>query len=228
MSQDQLTIRINLNKETPATIPTAEPSWHVKRICLFLLVVGLLIFALYRVLLVNSPVSEAVLPPLVSENPTSLKLPASPQQTAPAAPQQLAALPAKSQILPPSTTLTSTRLGKPAELTMSRVIKRALLSRDIQHNEPRQPIHGSLSLHDLPDHSVYLFSEIESAVGQTIHHRWFYKNQLMMDIPHTLEAKRWRSFSRKTFNKKLLGEWRVEITDQHDTLLWQLRFNLKA
>lgn len=234
MSQDQLTVRITINKEAsmPPTASTPVSRWHKKRIVLFLLILGLLIFAVYRVFLPNLPVSEAILPPVFSENQAPASVAISPLQEAPDAPQKVVSLPAgKKAALPalPSNTALPTRQNiNPAIHVPSSTIKRVVLSRDMQHNKPRLPLHSPVSLSRLSDNSLYLFSEINGLPGQSIHHRWFYKNQLMLDISHTLGAKRWRCFSRKSFNKKLLGEWRVEITDQHGKLLHQQRFKLQS
>lgn len=233
MSHDQLTVRITINKETPlpSTASSLVSRWHKKRIALFLLMSGLLVFAIYRFYFQNSPVNETVLPPAFTEHQAPAGAAVSPLPVVPEAPKKVASLPAEKKAalpaLPNGTALATRQNTHKTRQVSSSVIKRVVLSRDIQHNEPRLPLQNLISLSKLSDNSLYLFSEINGLSGQGIHHRWFYKNQLMMDISHTLGAERWRCFSRKSFNKKLLGQWRVDITDQHGKLLHQQSFKLQ-
>ncbi len=237
MSQENLTVRITINKDVPEPPVCVAPSpsrWHKKRV--FWLIPALLLLAygvaapfihktrpeeipLPQTLNEIAPLPETPLNPLIIEPGSPQKSPSLPAMTIAAQPAPSKQAHATHRQNIPSTTVTNTPSPR---------IKRMVISLHIRHHEPKQVLSTTISLNDLPDKSLYLFTEVSGTPGQMIHHRWRYKNKIVMDIPLTLGAKRWRCFTRKYFDAKHLGEWRVEITDDHGKLLGQQSITIKS
>ena len=48
----------------------------------------------------------------------------------------------------------------------------------------------------------------------TVKHRWFWSDQLMTEIPLEIKSSNWRTYSKKTINRK--GPWRVDVVRAAD------------
>lgn len=214
---------------------TPTPSkWHKRHAPLLILALLLLAYGVLAPFIHKTHTEETPLPQTLNEITPLPETPLSPLMTEPNSPQKSALLPAMTiaaqpapskqayttqwQNISPTTTDTN---------TPSPHIKRMAVSRYIRHHEPKQVLSTTISLNNLPDKSLYIFTEVSGTPGQMIHHRWRYKNKIVTDIPLTLGAKRWRCFTRKYFDTKHLGEWRVEITDDHGKLLDQRSITIK-
>jgi hypothetical protein len=70
-----------------------------------------------------------------------------------------------------------------------------------------------------------LYSEIKGLNGQSIEHLWYYEGKLMTRIKLPVKLDYWRTYSRKEFDSSQKGEWRVEILDPQQNLLFSHHFH---
>lgn len=107
-------------------------------------------------------------------------------------------------------------------------LQRAQLSMGINKREPQNSLSSQVTLSELPEHRLYMFTELRGKSGKTIHHRWLYKNKVMANIPIKVGGDHWRCYSSKRVNENYLGKWIVEITDDQGKVLYTQPFNLKG
>ena len=60
----------------------------------------------------------------------------------------------------------------------------------------------------------------------TVHHKWYRKDRLITVKPLTINPPRWASFTSVQLRDADIGPWRVEITDENDSLMRTLRFSI--
>jgi len=70
-----------------------------------------------------------------------------------------------------------------------------------------------------------LYSEVKGLNGQHIEHLWYYEGKLMTRIKLPVKLDYWRTYSRKEFDANQKGEWRVEILDSQQNLLFSHHFH---
>ncbi|GAA0661193.1 hypothetical protein GCM10009426_09360 [Rheinheimera tangshanensis] len=70
-----------------------------------------------------------------------------------------------------------------------------------------------------------LYSEVKGLNGQSIEHLWYYEGKLMTRIKLPVKMDYWRTYSRKEFDASQKGEWRVEILDPQQNLLFSHHFH---
>jgi hypothetical protein len=70
-----------------------------------------------------------------------------------------------------------------------------------------------------------LYSEVKGLTGQSIEHLWYYEGKLMTRIKLPVKLDYWRTYSRKEFDTNQKGEWRVEILDPQQNLLFSHHFH---
>ena len=58
---------------------------------------------------------------------------------------------------------------------------------------------------------IYFFTNIRNLQGQSIRHRWIYKNKVMAEVEFDINGPRWRVWSSKNLWPTWLGEWSVEV-----------------
>jgi hypothetical protein len=74
---------------------------------------------------------------------------------------------------------------------------------------------------------LYFYTRLKSTVDQTVEHRWYSGNRLRQVMELQLRANTtggYRTYSRRTVDNKLGGDWRVELRTRDGTLLQQVRF----
>lgn len=71
---------------------------------------------------------------------------------------------------------------------------------------------------------LYLFTELKGYAGQQLIHRWSFAGQVQTEALLTIEDSPWRTYSEKWLLPNQLGNWRVEIVDQQQKVLYQHDF----
>lgn len=85
----------------------------------------------------------------------------------------------------------------------------------------RTPI-GEMPVSIPTDHdAVFFFSDVRHGNGQTLHHRWYYQDELISDVALRIGSDRWRTWSRKRLGQRRSGDWRVEVTTEDNCTLTQ-------
>jgi hypothetical protein len=249
-AQEKLVVRVSLGAAASAPgdlpEPTTEQHWHWRRIAgavLTLCAAALLLYGWLNVEspdAVNSPVAEtapvvitaesieAATPELVLEavqqNPEPEPFPAQ-AETATAETVQPAVV-ANSVAEPPVVTtepaLIVADTGAPLFSADSGVLRLALLTNETPSAKARS-LGEHIDAAAIPQ--LALYSEVKGLNGQNIEHLWYYEGKLMTRIKLPVKLDYWRTYSRKEFDAGQKGEWRVEILDPQQNLLFSHHFH---
>lgn len=100
---------------------------------------------------------------------------------------------------------------------------RAVICESIQEYAPVNPaVVFSIELG-----RISCFTDFNPVPRQTfIHHKWYRNDSLITDKRLTINPPRWASFTSVQLRDADKGPWRVEVTDENDTILHTLRFSI--
>ena len=74
---------------------------------------------------------------------------------------------------------------------------------------------------------IYFFTNIRNLRGKKITHRWIYGDRVMADVGFEIGGSRWRVWSSKNIWHTWIGEWRVQVLVDDETILYEKQFNYK-
>jgi len=119
--------------------------------------------------------------------------------------------------------LSPTALISQAESTLE--VARMVLCEGVVDREP-----SNASEDFSPDiNRVYCFTEIRNADGPTtVTHRWYHGENLMAEVPLSVQGERYRTWSSKQIVPQATGEWRVEVVDESGTSLQEIAFRVSS
>ena len=75
---------------------------------------------------------------------------------------------------------------------------------------------------------IYFFTNIRDLSGDTITHRWIYKDKVKAEISFNIKGKRWRVWSSKNLWHTWTGQWKVEVINQQNELLLTKIFEFRT
>jgi len=233
--------------------PTTEQHWHWRRIAGAVLTLCAAALLLYGWLNVESP--DAVISPVAETAPTvitaesieavtpELVLEAVQQNPEPqpdkTAGTEIAATevvkPVEVPVLPNATVTPQPVVAEPALVAETQaeagaplfsadtgVLRLALLTNETPSAKARS-LGEQIDAAAIPQ--LALYSEVKGLNGQNIEHRWYYEGKLMTRIKLPVKLDYWRTYSRKEFDAGQKGEWRVEILDPQQNLLFSHHFH---
>ncbi|MDF3127527.1 DUF2914 domain-containing protein [Rheinheimera sp. 1928-s] len=120
------------------------------------------------------------------------------------------------------TAVVEVETGAPLFMADSGVLRLALLTNETPSAKARS-LGGQIDAAAVPQ--LALYSEIKGLNGQSIEHLWYYEGKLMTRIKLPVKLDYWRTYSRKEFDASQKGEWRVEILDPQQNLLFSHHFH---
>ena len=87
------------------------------------------------------------------------------------------------------------------------------------------------SVHRISSASVkalYCFTRLQSNLGHetSIRHVWYRDEVKVGEYVLPVKGERWRTYSKKTIEKGLIGNWRVEALDSEGQLLKAVKFRM--
>lgn len=244
-AQEKLVVRVSLGAAAaaPAELPApkTEQHWHWRRIAGAVLTLCAAALLLYGGLNVDSP--DTVAKPLSETAPvviTAESIEAATAELVLEAVQQNIERPSDNvagieiasaevveptdvQVLPNSAVdETPAEAGAPLFSADTGVLRLALLTNETPSAQARS-LGGHIDAAAVPQ--VALYSEVKGLNGQSIEHLWYYEGKLMTRIKLPVKLDYWRTYSRKEFDAKQKGEWRVEILDPQQNLLFSHHFH---
>jgi hypothetical protein len=101
-------------------------------------------------------------------------------------------------------------------------VTRALLTTGIQDREPVDEI---ISL-DKNHGRIYYFTEFVNMKGETVSHRWEYKDKVMAEVNINIASPRWRAYSSKNIKPEWTGIWTVSVVDENGKVLKENLFEV--
>lgn len=251
-AQEKLVVRVSLGAAAAASgdlpEPTTEQHWHWRRIAGAIVALCAAALLLYGWLNVESP--DTVMSPVAETAPVvittesvevatpELVLEAVQQNPEPepvsvetAAEVKPAEIPALSDAaLIPQPVVAETALvaesqadtGAPLFAADTGVLRLALLTNETPSANARS-LGDQIEAASVPQ--LALYSEVKGLNGQNIEHLWYYEGKLMTRIKLPVKLDYWRTYSRKEFDPGQKGEWRVEILDPQQNLLFSHHFH---
>lgn len=110
-----------------------------------------------------------------------------------------------------------------ASLQPEMALARAVMCESIQEYAPVNPaVVFSIALG-----RISCFTEFDPVPRQTtIQHKWYRNGRLITVKQLTIKPPRWSSFTSVQLRDADIGPWRVEVTDENDTIMRTLRFSI--
>jgi hypothetical protein len=106
-----------------------------------------------------------------------------------------------------ASTLYDTAMGVKID---TQYVSRALLTRDIQAREPVDIINKQIDRSSFTK-KLFFFTEVHKLNNQTVHHKWYFDDQLQADVALLIYSNRYRTYSSKNISALQQGLWRVEL-----------------
>jgi hypothetical protein len=169
----------------------------------------------------SNPNSQSVESELPTSNSAKAQLAAA-QGEQPSKPQDMVAEQPAAQPLIQTSGSQASVVSSVKNSVLPTGFRRIVLTAQMERLEP-----GAAVAEPVPFASVkrvYLFTEIEGFAGQHLRHRWYWNNQFQYEARLTVEDSPWRTYSEKWLLDDQRGDWRVEIVDQAQNVLYQHDF----
>ncbi len=99
---------------------------------------------------------------------------------------------------------------------------RIVLTAAMRNLEPGTPAGQQIRYPDIQ--RLYLFTELKGYAGQILRHRWFWQGQLHTEAVLTIEDSPWRTYSENWLLDNQRGDWRVQIVDQAEKVIFEYSF----
>lgn len=94
--------------------------------------------------------------------------------------------------------------------------------------QDREPV-GEASSFSAEVGKVYCWLTVVGAESETqIKQGWWYKGELLFELPLTIRTARFRTWGTKTIQSNQTGEWTVKVTDSEGHVLKEATFTVTA
>ncbi len=128
-----------------------------------------------------------------------------------------------SEPLIPSEPVTRT----PTRVTIhSNHITQAQLTTNIRNRTPVDNIQSSIDMNAEGLLRIYLFTEMQDLVGNTLYHSWYRNGKRMARVPISVRNRSARASSSKFIDRFMTGNWTVEVRDNAGTLMVTAEFDV--
>jgi hypothetical protein len=104
-------------------------------------------------------------------------------------------------------------------------VRRFRLAQGILDKEPQGEL-KDIRLNQDGSAKVWAFSEVRDMRGKRLSYVWLHEGSEVARVRVRIGADHWRSFSSKTLNLEMRGDWRVELQDSEGRLLASADFAL--
>ncbi|MGZ8194288.1 MAG: DUF2914 domain-containing protein [Methylosarcina sp.] len=105
-------------------------------------------------------------------------------------------------------------------------VVRSLLAHKIINKEPVRIIDSTVKVGKTKSVWVNYFTELKGMNNKTVYHEWLNKGRIIYRQKLNISSNRWRAASRKLFNSKAAGQWRVRTVDEKGRILDQKEFKI--
>ena len=109
--------------------------------------------------------------------------------------------------------------------TQAAPVKRFVLAKSVVNLEPKGAI-DDISFDKRGMAAVYCFSEVAGREHPTLEYIWRRNDQVVARVNVGVKGKRWRSYSSKLINRRMKGDWQVELRGKDNELLASAEFTL--
>ncbi|MFO7714068.1 DUF2914 domain-containing protein [Desulfosarcina sp.] len=116
-----------------------------------------------------------------------------------------------------------TARGQEAQTSGKLTLVRAVMCETIVEYAPT----NSAVVFSIERGRVSCFTEFDPVPKQTyVSHKWYRRDSLVTEKRLTINPPRWASFTSMQLRDADKGPWRVEVTDENNTLMHTLRFSI--
>lgn len=121
----------------------------------------------------------------------------------------------------PGGTLTAspTMAGTVTETITSNNIVRAQLATKLNGLEPANSVANQIKAKARGTVRVYYFNELHGLKGKTVTHQWTHDGKIYANVSAEIKSNTWRMYSSKALNSTMLGEWKIQVTDDKGNVL---------
>ncbi|WP_020160836.1 DUF2914 domain-containing protein [Methylobacter marinus] len=245
-----IVIRVNYSKSgrkagSVGAAPEMVTEWHVKRIVLAVIVIGMLIFsALYFLLnpgeqnaevsLSDTDFNASVKPEekdvYIQERPKPIK----PENKSVAinniieAETQKQKPSIKVEVKKKQRTIISQEnvTRKMSASVINKNVSRALLTDKINNKEPAGELNLPVAVNKAQAVGVYYFTELTGLKGRTLYHEWLNNGEVVFNRRLNILGNRWRTSSSKLFTDNDVGNWSVRLIDENERILNKKSFKV--
>jgi hypothetical protein len=105
-------------------------------------------------------------------------------------------------------------------------VVRSLLAHKIINKEPVRIIDSTVKVGKTKAVWVNYFTELKGMNNKAVYHEWLNKSRIIYRQKLNISSNRWRAASRKLFNSKSAGQWRVRTVDEKGRILDQKEFKI--
>lgn len=106
-----------------------------------------------------------------------------------------------------------------AEKISSTNIVRAQLATKLQGLEPANSVGNQVKAKTRGTVRVYYFNEVHGLKGKTVSHQWTHDGKIYANVSAEIKSNTWRMYSSKALNSTMLGEWKIQVTDDKGNVL---------
>lgn len=106
-----------------------------------------------------------------------------------------------------------------AEKISSTNIVRAQLATKLQGLEPANSVGNQIKAKARGTVRVYYFNELHGLKGKTVSHQWTHDGKIYANVSAEIKSNTWRMYSSKALNSTMLGEWKIQVTDDKGNVL---------
>jgi len=100
-------------------------------------------------------------------------------------------------------------------------IKQAIITNQIENRSPAQQFDEKIPKYI---RELYFYTEVDSANGQTIFHRWRTETQILATIKLEIGSDKFRTWSSKKMSSAWQGRWYLEVLDENKDVIYRKSF----
>ena len=124
-----------------------------------------------------------------------------------------------------TSTVTPTVAETIAETITSNNIVRAQLATKLNGLEPANSVANQIKAKARGTVRVYYFNELHGLKGKTVTHQWTHDGKIYANVSAEIKSNTWRMYSSKALNSTMLGDWKIQVTDEKGNVLATRHFS---
>jgi hypothetical protein len=105
-------------------------------------------------------------------------------------------------------------------------VRRALLTYEINNKEPVGEVAGTVNVSQAKPVLVYYYTELKRMNDRKVYHEWLQNGAIVSRQEMIISADRWRTSSRKLLTDNTKGNWTVRLVDENGQLLNEKTFKV--
>jgi hypothetical protein len=105
-------------------------------------------------------------------------------------------------------------------------VKRFVLASQVDNKEPRGEL-SKIAFNSAGSAVVWAYSEVIDRAASVLRYVWAHEGKQVAQVKVNVRGNRWRSYSTKVINRRMEGNWRVELQDNQGRLLARADFLLQ-